>query len=247
MSDIVREHYDKVLARHYSKLAGDFEVASAKQRQLLESHDVPLRADMTAVDLGCGAGLQSIALARAGCRVTAVDMSATLLAELRERVAALPVDIVEDEIVRFMQQPGPRYQLAVCMGDTLLHLPSRAAVLALFTATAERLAADGVFVVTFRDLTAPLTGLDRFLTLVTAPRLIMRCFLEYHGDHVMVHDLIDEQQEDGSWVEARGAYPKLRLPPDWVVAQLRSAGFAAVELHRSAGVCCVVARVVAIP
>ena len=240
---VVTEHYEAVLARHYSKLAGDFEAACGRQRGLLERAGVLPAAGGRVLDLGCGAGLQSVPLARAGYAVTGVDFSPTLLAELRQRAAGLPVTAVEAEMLEFAQQRGPIFALALCMGDTLLHLPSREAVAALFAAVARRLEPEAAFVVSFRDLTVARAGLDRFIRLVAEPDLLMRCFLEYRDDHVMVHDLIDERGDDGQWIERRGAYPKLRLSPAWVQEALASAGFTSARAREDAGLWIVSARV----
>ncbi len=236
------DHYENVLARHYSELAGDFEAACQRQWALLERVGALPAAGAPILDLGCGAGLQSVPLARAGYPVTAVDLSPTLLSELGRRAAGLPVTPVQAEMVAFARQAEAAYALALCMGDTLLHLPSREEVRALFAAVAGRLEPEGAFVVTFRDLTVARTGLDRFLRLVAKPDLLMRCFLEYHDDHVMVHDLIDERGEAGRWSERRGAYPKLRLSAGWVREVLAAAGFEGVEADEQAGLWTVVGR-----
>ena len=72
----VRDHYDGVLAQHYSRMFGDFETKVDEQRALLERLGVTARpSGGLAVDLGCGSGFQSVALARLGFRVLAVDFS----------------------------------------------------------------------------------------------------------------------------------------------------------------------------
>ena len=61
----VREHYDEVLSQHYSRMFGEFEAKVAEQQVLLERLGItPRQGGGLAVDLGCGSGFQSIALAR---------------------------------------------------------------------------------------------------------------------------------------------------------------------------------------
>jgi SAM-dependent methyltransferase len=226
-----------VLARHYSKLAGNFEQAAKRQLALLGEVGVTPEGGR-AVDLGAGAGLQAVPLARAGVHVTAVDSSLTLLGELTQRARDLPITTIAADMLGFLQRPGATFTLAVCMGDTLLHLASRSHVQRLFTAVLARLEPGAAFVISLRDLTQERTGLDRFLTLVNEPGLRMRCFLEYQPDHVLVHDFIDELGPDGSWTESRGVYPKLRLSPAWVQDELQRAGFAAVRATSVDGFWC---------
>ena len=54
----------------------------------------------------------------------------------------------------------------------------------------------------------------------------MTCFLEYTtATAVLVHDLIYTRDPGGdTWVLARSSYPKLRMAPAQVAAELSSAG-----------------------
>ncbi len=83
-------------------------------------HALPL-GGRRLLDAGCGTGALSIAAARAGASVTAVDLSATLVALARER---LPCDIEAGRIdfrVGDMLETGEgRFDHAVLM-DSLIH------------------------------------------------------------------------------------------------------------------------------
>ncbi len=55
----------------------------------------------------------------------------------------------------------------------------------------------------------------------------MTCFLEYHPDVVMVHDLIHIRSAgtpEAVWQLAKSCYPKLRLAVDDVCRELSQAG-----------------------
>src|SRR5262245_4427811 len=140
----VREHYDTVLAEHYSRMFGDYEAKVAEQRVLLERLGVTVDdGAATAVDLGCGSGFQSIALARLGFQVLAIDFSQRLLAELKERARDLPVRAIPGDIRDVERLVPTAVGLVVCMGDTVAHLESEADLMRVFNGVAARLAVGG--------------------------------------------------------------------------------------------------------
>lgn len=237
------EHYERLLAEHYTWMLGDFEGGVAAQRALLERWGLGRpRAEAarpgTALDLGAGSGLQSIALAELGYRVVAVDTSAALLAELERRRAALPIETVHGDLrelsaLRRVRDGAGTFDVAVCMGDTLTHLPRREDVTRLFADLHALLTPGGIVVLTFRDLTPELVGLDRFIPVRATPDKVMTCFLEYEPERVMVHDVVYERAGE-EWVLRKSAYPKLRLAPAWVGGAVEAAGFV-VRANEGAG------------
>jgi len=218
-------HYETLLAEHYTWMFGvPFEHRVAQQRQLIEPLLSAVQLNL-AVDLGCGPGFQSIALAQLGAkRVLALDSSPALLAELASRKANLPIEPILCELPQIPLGNGMRAQAVVCMGDTITHLSSRDDVQRLFRDVRRILAPGGVFVLTYRDLTSIPTGLDRFLSVRSDERKIMICFLEEESAEVIrVHDLIHTRTEQG-WTLQKSSYPKLRLPVSWVQDALSAAG-----------------------
>lgn len=231
----VRDHYDKVLAEHYSRMFGDFEAKVAEQRALLERLGIRAvhRAE-TAIDLGCGSGFQSVALARLGFHVIAIDFSQRLLAELKDRARGLPVETIAGDICDVATLVPKEVGLAVCMGDTLSHLEREPDLARVFEGVATRLATGGRLVLTFRDLSGELRNLDRALPVYAADELVMTCFLEYEPRAVKVHDLIWVRENDG-WRFRKGVYRKLRLAPAEVTKYLERAGFTVEQQQAPAG------------
>jgi SAM-dependent methyltransferase len=230
----VREHYDALLAEHYSRMFGDFEVKAAEQRALLERLGVTAASPgALAVDLGCGSGFQSVALARLGYRVLAVDFSRQLLDELTARTRGLAVEAVAGDIRDVARLAPQGVALAVCMGDTLSHLEREADLERVFQGVASRLVLGGRLVLSFRDLSGELRDLDRVIPVGAWDDLVMTCFLEYEDASVKVHDLVWVRQADG-WRLRKGMYRKLRLAPARVAERMIAAGFA-VERHDAPG------------
>jgi SAM-dependent methyltransferase len=220
----VTDHYDALLAEHYSWMFGVApQDKAAEQLELLNRLNIAPGA--LAVDLGAGSGFQSMALADLGFEgVLAVDTSARLLQELRTNCGNRAVTPIQDDMLNIARHVGPgTADVVVCMGDTLTHLPTRDGVPRLFAAVSTALRRGGQLVVTYRDLATELHGVDRFIPVRSTADKIMTCFLEYHPDVVQVHDLV-HIREDGAWRLAKSCYPKLRLAVDEVRRQLAQAG-----------------------
>jgi SAM-dependent methyltransferase len=231
----VADHYDRLLAEHYTwMLGGDLPTLASAQRAFLSELGVaPGAVGLLAVDLGCGPGHSSLALARLGYGpVYAVDQSQPLLDELAANAADTPaVTPVRADLRNALPELVRQGSAAVvvCLGDTLTHLPTRGDVGALLREIATALAPGGIAVLSYRDLTVPLTGTDRFLPVRATEDRIMTCFLEYPDDYndytVVVHDLVHTRRGPGDdWTLRASSYRKLRLAHAWVLEQCRNAG-----------------------
>jgi SAM-dependent methyltransferase len=231
----VSEHYERLLSKHYTWMAGaSFEEKVKEQNSFLSRTLGPLADNLEgtlAVDLGCGPGFQTIALAQLGFSpVIAVDISSELLAELRFRVGNFPVRIEKADLRDLSAiVPAGQATVIVCMGDTLTHLPGKGDVTALFRCAFDALRPGGMFIITYRDLTTELYGIDRFIPVRSDEDKIMTCFLEFeNAESVVVHDLIYVRESAG-WSLNKSSYRKMRLGIDWVCEELGAAGFTAVS------------------
>jgi protein-L-isoaspartate O-methyltransferase len=231
----VNEHYERLLWKHYTWMfAASFEERVDQEKSLL-SHALeavknkPERA--LAVDLGSGPGFQTVALAQLGFSpVIAIDSSSELLDELRSHIDSFSVQIEKADLrdLPTIVAAGDA-SVIVCMGDTLTHLASKADVSALFQDVFDALHAGGVFVITYRDLTKDLEGLDRFIPVQSDDNTIMTCFLEYESaESVVVHDLV-YTRDGAAWSLSKSSYRKLRLGVDWLVQELNAVGLVVVS------------------
>ena len=115
----VKAHYENHLAPVYAWMLGDFDDRVAEQRTFFSSHAIAPGENDIVYDLGSGNGIQAVALAGLGFRVTAVDFSQYLLAQLTEMASSHSVRTVESDILTFLAQAHSRPALITCMGDTL--------------------------------------------------------------------------------------------------------------------------------
>jgi S-adenosylmethionine-dependent methyltransferase len=121
-------------------------------RQELIAHQLAehVAPGMTVLDVGCGQGTQALRLAAAGCRVTGLDPSASLLALLRDDAAEAGADIevLEGRLADLADLlPGRRFDV-VCAHGLLMYLDDRPAAL---EALAAALAPNGILSITFRN------------------------------------------------------------------------------------------------
>jgi len=101
------------------------------------------------LELGAGSGRVTVALAKAGYDVVAVDASKPMLARLRERVAALPrrvaerITVVEGDLRAF--EVAGKFELVVAVFNVIEHLYTRVELDACLRCVRAHLAPGGAF------------------------------------------------------------------------------------------------------
>ncbi len=83
---------------------------------LIDEFNVPMGSHL--LDIPCGIGRHSLALARQGFNVTSVDISETFLTNLRSKVAEeqLPVEVVQGNIITLPLTGS--FDGAICLGNS---------------------------------------------------------------------------------------------------------------------------------
>jgi 16S rRNA G527 N7-methylase RsmG len=220
----VQEHYKNMLAPCYSWIYGGSDANLKKNRTFFYEHKVRPTRSGVAVDLGAGCGFQSIPLAESGFNVIAIDQSHTLLAQLKKCAAGLPIVTIQDDLLNFTAYSPAKVETIVCMGDTLTHLDTLAEVQKLIESVYLSLEQEGFLILSFRDMSVELSGLDRFIPLRSDSKRIFTCFLEYEEKHVKVHDILYEKTSD-RWTMKKSFFRKLRISRPWTLDFLQQAGF----------------------
>lgn len=102
------------------------------------------------LEYGAGNGRITLPMARLGRQVTAVDLSASMLADLRERLRHEPADVASRVTVRRGDMRklrlGERFRVVLCPFNTFLHLYERTDVEAFLARVHEHLAPGGELV-----------------------------------------------------------------------------------------------------
>jgi SAM-dependent methyltransferase len=222
----VQAHYDQLLGPIYSWTLGDFNERSKGTAALVRDLIGAEHHGKRALDLGCGTGVQTLALASLGFHVTGVDFSEEILKEYRQRTAGSNVSVQVADISAF--NAGTDFDAALCFGDTVSHLQSWEAVRGMFRCVHHALRPGGDFFLASRDHSRVYSGTDRFLLIRADDTRSMICALEDEGEHVRVTDLVSERK-DGKTSLRTSTYRKLRVSPTTLAAELREAGFTLTE------------------
>ena len=237
----VKEHYENLLASCYSWMCGGSDLKLKENRIFFRDHGIRPAHSAAAVDLGAGSGFQAIPLAEAGFKVTAIDISGELLAELRKSAGSLPIKTAQDDLLNFAEHSPQKIELIVCMGDTLTHLKTPSDVSELIHRVYGALEQGGLLILGFRDMTVELTQLDRFIPVKSDSKRIFTCFLEYEKSHVKVHDILYELTDD-QWKMKKSYYRKLRISTQQARESLLQAGFQIENVDNENGMITIIAR-----
>jgi Methyltransferase domain len=237
----VKEHYDEHLGSVYAWMVGGIAPAVERGAAELDAIGVNPAGSGVAVDLGAGFGMHAIPLARRGFHVVAIDSSAVMLEDLSRHAGDARVRTICDDLLSFPRHLSGKPELVLCMGDTLTHLPDEEYVKRLIARVHESINEDGLFVITLRDYTTPLTGNQRFIPVRSDEHRVFTCFLEYSDSRVRVTDILHER-EGSQWTMSVSSYDKLRILPEWLDNRLREAGFAVTRDAAASGMLRFVAR-----
>lgn len=81
------------------------------------------------IDVGCGGGILAESMARAGARVTGIDVAPRVLATARLHLheSGLDIDYREQTVEDMAQEAGERFDVVTCM-EMLEHVPDPASV-----------------------------------------------------------------------------------------------------------------------
>jgi len=154
------------------------------------------------------------------------------LAELRQ--ARPDVSALIGDLTRAPRLTTGPYDVIVCLGDTLTHLESPAAVRAAIAGARQLLAPGGQLLLTWRDYTQARHGASRVFLVRGDARRILTCCLQYEAERVEVTDIVHEQSGEG-WQMRASAYHKLRLSLPDVEAELGAAGLSLVQSEHASG------------
>jgi ubiquinone/menaquinone biosynthesis C-methylase UbiE len=237
----VKEHYDKHLGNFYAWMSGHYRQGVKDFTGFLEEHRLKPAGTGIAVDLGAGHGIQSVALAKKGFTVEAIDFNDQLLKLLRKRADRYDIHVVKDDLRNFASYCSNKPELIVCWGDTITHLDDWKSITDLLLECLRVLAPKGRLVLGFRDYSTPLHDTNRFIPVKSDNKRILTCFIEYFESKVRVTDIF-HQRKGGEWTQTISAYEKVRINPQQLLNFLRKHGMKIVFEQINRGLVQVIAE-----
>lgn len=226
-----QEHYQNLLARYYTSVFGGWQTNTARAREIFQEFGIEPaspQSGFSAADLGAGSGFYSVPLAQMGYSVKALDLDPRLTAEHRAWVGNLPVEPVTADIFDLPRYTSGKYDLILCMTDTIAHLNHRDEIIRLFQMVKNQLNNSGRFLISFRDQSRELRGAERYLPFYSDDSLIVTTILDFQPDQVQVTDLLHILGE-GGWKMSVSSYQKIRLRTPEIHSWLADAGFQVVK------------------
>jgi 2-polyprenyl-3-methyl-5-hydroxy-6-metoxy-1,4-benzoquinol methylase len=237
----VKEHYNNHLGNFYSWYTGDFETNKNAFKTFCIEHNIKPVSTACAIDLGCGHGIQTIALAELGFMVKAIDFNDQLLSELKSKINGYPIEIFNDDILAINKYAEQRPELIICCGDTLTHLGNLTEIKDLIIDAFDNLSKDGKLILSFRDYSTELNDTDRFIPVKSDSQRILTCFIEYFRYTIRVTDLLHEF-ENGKWIQKVSSYYKTRIGMDFILNLLKISGFSIIFDKLEKGIITIIAE-----
>jgi len=108
--EAISKHYDAIFPLKNAQLSAMMRIAGAPPARVL--------------DLACGTGSYSLALAEKGYNVTASDLDLNMINQLREKrkKSKILMDVKQFNMIKVAEKVKGEYDAVICIGNSLVHL-----------------------------------------------------------------------------------------------------------------------------
>lgn len=224
--------YSDSFAAYYDRLIGGVDYGARADYFLTQHKRFKDRCELV-LDLACGTGSLSVALAQRGCEVIAVDGSPDMLMQAQSKSAETAKPIL------YLCQPLEQLdlygtvELAVCMQDSLNHLPGPKALQAAFDRLKYFVEPQGIFIF---DMNTPykhrvVLGDNTFVYEQDDLYCVWRNGYDEADGSVDIALDFFVRQPGGGYRRSSESFTEYSYPPEVVEGMLGQAGFTLIELQ----------------
>jgi SAM-dependent methyltransferase len=215
----------------------DWDARLKRELPFLQKHlsqNKPVRI----LDIACGSGRHSIALAENTHSVTGFDNSQSMIVAARAlaKEKGVAVDFFKADMLDFSQNVDTRFNLAICLGNSLALLPSFEDVIQVIEQVYAELNEDGVFIFQVLNFEEILKSGFKFFPMKTGRTktgqdvIFSRFFDHSLSDDRSLLVLTSYVKTNGDWVTHVRQTPVLHLHHNWIIKALNDTGFSQFEI-----------------
>jgi len=171
-----------------------------------------------ALDIGCGTGSFTLALAQNGVKATGMDLSASMIEEAKKNSLAhdLDIDFVNSGMTDMLANIDNKFDLIMCMGNTLPHLLSKKDLFSMLNACRELLNPGGHLILNLLDYDKILAKQERIVGITRSEKHEFIRFYDFEKPYVNFNLL------EINWQET---------PPSHKIASTRLYPYTSAELE----------------
>ncbi len=142
--------------KFYKELSKVYDTVFPKDEKTLNFLLKDLKSNSKVLDLACGTGTYSLALALKGHRVDAIDLDEEMI-QLAKGKAGLYANFAQGDMTKLQEEfQGKKYDLVFCIGNSIVHLKSKEKIEKFIQDIYEVLTDDGA-------LTVQIVNYDRII------------------------------------------------------------------------------------
>lgn len=139
-----------------------------------------------ALDIGCGTGSFTLALAQNGAKATGIDLSTLMIKKARENSLnyGLDINFVNSGMTDMLANIDDKFDLIMCMGNTLPHLLSKKNLFSMLNACRELLNPGGHLMLNLLDYDKILSKQERIVGITKSKKHEFIRFYDFEEPYV---------------------------------------------------------------
>ena len=215
----------------------DWDARLKRELPFIQKH-LPQNKPARILDIACGSGRHSIALAENSHSVIGFDNSHSMIVAARAlaKEKGVAVEFFQADMLDFFQKVDTRFNLTICLGNSLALLPSLEDVVQVIEQVYVDLDESGVFIFQVLNFEEILKSGFRFFPMKTGLTergqdvVFSRFFDHSLSDVKSLLVLTSYVKTNGDWVTHVRQKPVLNLHHNWITKVLNDTGFSHYEL-----------------